>query len=31
MSNKNKSGASSQNTKEQTENHTENKDSKSCR
>ena len=31
MSNKNKSGASSQNTKEQTENRTENKGSKSCR
>lgn len=31
MSNKNKSGAASQNTKEQTENRTENKDTKSCR
>ena len=31
MSNKNKSCTTSQNTKDQTENRTENKDTKSCR
>lgn len=31
MSNKNKSGSATQNAKEQTENRTENKDTKSCR